>query len=115
MNIDLIEVGKLYYYSDMDNNEFTAANRAYFESLGAKTWEECSKASEIIFPTLPHKPRPYKRKDPLNPEPVVLKKEMESTKQYFEISGSQYKKLKRISESSGKTMSEILNNLIDNC
>lgn len=54
-----IEVGDLTYNSDMCDYEFTAANRALFERLGAKGWNQCFELGCKIRPTLPEIPRPY--------------------------------------------------------
>lgn len=112
MDNNNFELNKLYYYSDMDNYEFTAANRSYFESLGAVTWDDCFELAKQVFPTLPEKTRPYERKDPLKPEVIEIAPTVIS-KQYFEISGEHYKKLKELAERSGKGLTETLNLLID--
>lgn len=107
-----INPSDLYYYSDMDIFEFTAANRPLFERLGAKSWEECQAMAEHLQPTLPHKPRPYTRTNGVEQQqkaPAPVKK---ATRQWIEVQGEALQALYTLSQQSGKSYQEIVSELL---
>lgn len=107
-----IQPSDIYYYSDMDIFEFTAANRPLFERLGAKSWEECQAMAEQIQPTLPNKPRPYTRQNPIEVQKATPEPPQRATTQWIEVKGDSLEKLYALKEKTGKSLSVLANDIL---
>jgi len=115
MPLNEIKPEDLHYYSDMDTFEFAAANRTYFEGRGVVVWDEMFARAERIFPTLPDRPRPYKRKNALEPAPSpVHPVRSPPAKRYYELTGEPLRILLSLGEKRGKDPKDVLEELIRN-
>lgn len=108
MHIPEIEPNDLHYYSDMSIYEFTAANRALFERLGAKDWDQCVLISENIFADLPSKPRPYERNSANTSNPLAQRVK----RRHVWITGEAVDIIEALATANGKNVEEMVNLLI---